>query len=72
MEICINKNKLFINDDEFNNYDIVKEIGRGANGIVFLAKNLTLAREEALKIWYKQNSSDKRDRGYVRCKNLQR
>ncbi|WP_312060874.1 protein kinase domain-containing protein [Anaerotignum sp.] len=61
MEICIVNKKLFIDNLEFSNYDIVKEIGRGANGIVYLARNLILEREEALKVWIKKYSWDKRD-----------
>lgn len=62
MEIYIENSKLYVGGIEFNNYSIIEEIGRGANGIVYLAKNLILEREEALKIWIKQNDLDNRDK----------
>ncbi|HHU81363.1 MAG: protein kinase [Dethiobacteria bacterium] len=44
---------LFINDIEFRlpNLCFIKEIGEGANAIVFLAYNILLNRQEAVKIW---------------------
>lgn len=62
MEIKVENSKLFIGDHEFNNYEIEREIGKGANGIVFLVKNLILGRDEALKIWIKRKTLDDRDK----------
>ncbi len=44
------------------NYQVVRELGRGANGVVFLVKNDLLNRTEALKIWTKLRTRDKRDK----------
>jgi hypothetical protein len=40
------------------NYEIVSEIGRGANGIVFKAHQKFLNRIEALKIWMRLRLND--------------
>lgn len=60
-EIKIVDNKLFINNVEFPNYTIIRYIGGGKNGKVYLVKNDILLREEALKVWIK-NDEDKRDK----------
>lgn len=60
-EIKIEDNRLFINDVVFPNYSVIRYLGGGKNGIVYLVKNDILLREEALKIWIK-NDEDKRDK----------
>ncbi|WP_017209341.1 protein kinase domain-containing protein [Clostridium beijerinckii] len=62
MEIKVENSKLLIGDREFNNYKIKEEIGGGANGIVYLVRNLTLQRDEALKVWIKRKRVDNRDK----------
>lgn len=62
MEIKVENNKLIIGNDEFCNYEIKKEIGKGANGIVYLVRNLTLERDEALKVWTQRKEVDTRDK----------
>ncbi len=60
-KIKIEDNRIFINDVVFPNYSVIKYLGGGKNGIVYLVKNDILLREEALKIWIK-NNEDKRDK----------
>lgn len=62
MSVKVERSKLLIGNFEFNNYEVKKEIGRGANGIVYLVRNLTLDRDEALKVWIKTKESDERDK----------
>jgi serine/threonine protein kinase len=45
-----------------DNYLVVRELGRGANGVVFLVRNELLDRTEALKIWSQLRTRDKRDK----------
>lgn len=61
MHISVRNQELFIEGQVFDNYEVKQEIGRGANGIVYLVQNKTLQREEALKIWVK-NMKDNRDK----------
>ncbi len=55
-------NKLFINEQEFVGYKIIKELKPGANGLVFVVFNESLKRSEVLKIWLTQRDNDKRDK----------
>jgi serine/threonine protein kinase len=55
--ICIGDNRL-----DFPNHCIVRKLGQGKNGAVFLAENETLRRTEAIKIWTKLRSNDRRDK----------
>jgi serine/threonine protein kinase len=47
---------------QFSVHRLRRELGRGANGIVFLARNRLLDRDEALKVWLKLRASDSRDK----------
>lgn len=62
MVLEIIDSNIFIKGTKLNNYTYIKELGKGANGVVYLVKNNLLDREEALKIWIKQNSNDNRDK----------
>lgn len=62
MSIEIINDHLTINGHKLESHTIIKKLGEGANGIVYLAKNKLLEREEALKIWIKQRKNDKRDK----------
>ena len=55
-------NVITIKGTKLNNYTFIKELGEGANGIVYLVENNLLKRKEALKIWRKKNLNDKRDK----------
>lgn len=54
--------QIVINGTVLTNYTFIKKLGQGANGIVYLVKNNLLDREEALKVWKKQNQNDNRDK----------
>ncbi len=62
--ILINDGNLFIDGDivEINYLYFIKEISRGANGIVFLAIDTVLDRKVAFKIWLKLNPKDIRNK----------
>ena len=62
IKFYIREKRLVINDNEYPDFEIEREIGSGANGRVFLAKNLLLDRYEAIKIWFKNCKYDKRDK----------
>ncbi len=62
MEIKIENSKLLIGNREFFNYKVKEKVGGGANGIVYLVRNLTLERDEALKVWIKRKKVDTRDK----------
>lgn len=62
MGVYIHEQRLLINDKVYPDFEIEREIGSGANGCVFLAKNLLLDRVEAIKIWNKNRENDKRDK----------
>lgn len=47
---------------EFGNYHVVREINRGANGIVYEAEDKYLQRKVAIKVWTKLRPHDKRDK----------
>lgn len=47
---------------EVGNYEIIKELSRGANGIVYKAQDSLLGRKVAIKIWTKLKAQDKRDK----------
>lgn len=54
--------RLIVAGQDFKNYEIIKEIGDGANGVVYHALNTILQREEAIKIWRSRNSGDYRNK----------
>ena len=62
--ICINNGDLIIDNEivKIGNLLFVKELSRGANGIVFLAKDTVLDRKVAFKIWLKLRPKDIRGR----------
>ncbi|MCP3965055.1 MAG: serine/threonine protein kinase [Lentisphaerae bacterium] len=43
---------------DIGGFEIITEIGRGANGVVYLAKQLTLERDVALKVLPEQRAND--------------
>jgi serine/threonine protein kinase len=47
---------------DFGSLEVAREIGRGANGIVFKAVDTFLQREVALKVWAKLRDKDTRDK----------
>lgn len=55
-------NCLIVDGEKLEHYTIIDELGRGANGIVYLTLNNLLQRHEALKIWIKRNENDSRDK----------
>lgn len=54
--------RLCIFDKCLGQYEFIRELGRGANGIVYLVKNTYLQRQEALKVWVSLKENDKRDK----------
>ena len=61
-DVIIENGALKIRGQVIPNRLILRELGRGANGVVFLSMNQTLNRIEALKVWLKLKSSDCRDK----------
>jgi serine/threonine protein kinase len=47
---------------ELGDYEIIKEVSRGANGIVFEGVDTLLARKVAIKIWTKLRANDSRNK----------
>ena len=60
--VRIDDSRLFVDGQELKNYKINKELGQGANGIVYRATNTKLQREEAVKVWRTTNDRDRRDK----------
>lgn len=60
--IQIDGDRLRVNGEEFSSHSIEREIGKGANGIVYLASNNILKRQEVVKIWRAANPKDNRDK----------
>ena len=62
--LVIKSESITINGDvlQLPSYSFLKEIGRGANGVVILCQNLLLDRPEAMKIWLKLRPRDLRDK----------
>lgn len=58
----IESTTLFVHGIAVDTHEIVEEIGRGANGVVYRARNRTLDRMEALKVWIKLRENDSRDK----------
>lgn len=58
----VKENRLIVGGQEFKNYKIIKEIGNGANGVVYHAENTILQRDEAIKIWRSRNPRDSRNK----------
>ena len=53
---------LHINGTAFESHEVIRELGRGANGVVYLAENKLLKRREAVKVWQCTRASDTRDK----------
>jgi len=55
---------IYVGDErlDFKSHHVVRMLGQGANGAVFLAQNETLQRTEAIKVWARLRSKDKRDK----------
>jgi serine/threonine protein kinase len=53
---------LHIGDKPVESYSIIDVLGKGKNGIVFLAFHKTLQRNDALKVWFSHVQGDKRDK----------
>ncbi|HXM26469.1 MAG TPA: AarF/UbiB family protein [Chthoniobacterales bacterium] len=49
-------------EDELPSHRLKEEIGRGANGIVYLCHNELLNRPEALKVWLRLRAADPRNK----------
>lgn len=60
--IAVRNGTLFLDDKPFDGHEIMEELGRGANGVVFRAKNNLLNRSEAIKVWFAAREGDKRDK----------
>lgn len=60
-DVAVTNGLLIIKGKTFPNYQILNKIGVGANGVVLLAKNENLERNEAIKIWLPKER-DKRDK----------
>jgi serine/threonine protein kinase len=60
--VTVTGDQLYLRGEAIDGFEIVKELGRGANGVVFLAKNLTLERLEAVKVWVALRDGDPRDK----------
>lgn len=56
------RDTLHINGKPFPTHEIIRQLGRGANGIVYLSRNIVLDRLEALKVWRTMRTSDHRDK----------
>lgn len=54
--------RLIVGNTELKNYRIIKQLGDGANGIVYHAINELLQRPEAVKIWRTRNPRDRRNK----------
>jgi len=53
MEIAISGKKLYVDDNLIfiDNYEVLSQLGSGANAVVYLVMNTLLKRLEAMKIW---------------------
>lgn len=60
--IAVEDGVLIINGKPIDRYRLLKEIGRGANGVVFEARNVALDTPCALKIWLALRAGDNRDK----------
>jgi serine/threonine protein kinase len=55
-------NVISVQGKVLDSHKVLNEIGRGANGVVFLAKNILLNRDEAVKLWVPAKKGDPRDK----------
>lgn len=62
--VHFHENHLQIGDHvlKFESHSLSKIVGSGANGIVILARNKFLDRDECIKVWLKIKQVDKRDK----------
>ena len=64
MDIRIDNGRILINKAVLSipNVVIEKQIGKGANGLVFVGNNEYLERKVAIKIWLKLKPNDERNK----------
>jgi serine/threonine protein kinase len=55
-------NRLYVLGQPIEGYEIHRKLGQGASGVVYLARNVTLDRLEAIKVWIKLRDGDNRDK----------
>ena len=53
---------LHIKGRPLESHEVVRQLGQGANGVVYLATNKILGRLEAVKVWHSTRVTDKRDK----------
>ena len=53
---------LYVHGVPIQTHEILREIAPSANGVVYLARNRLLGREEALKVWLKLRDDDTREK----------
>jgi len=61
-KIKIQNGALVVGGQPVRRFKILRELGRGASGIVFEAERSWLAQPCALKIWHKLRANDRRDK----------
>lgn len=61
-KVTLRDRVLVVGETPLEGHEIIKELGRGANGIVYLSRNSLLKREEAIKVWMSLRAGDKRDK----------
>lgn len=59
---AVDNGTLLLRGTPIEHYTIIREIGRGANGVVFEAINRLLDRREALKVWLALRPGDTRNK----------
>lgn len=68
----VDNGTLYVHGEPIESHEILREIGRGASGVVYLALHRTLNREEALKVWTKLREEDQRDKQIQGLKEAQK
>lgn len=53
---------LYVNNSIIESHEVLGVLGHGANGVVYLTRNLILKRKEAIKVWLKNRDKDNRDK----------
>ncbi len=58
-DVEVKKSRLLIKGKAFPNYQILDKIGKGANGVILLARNEILGRDEAIKVWLPKDGDNR-------------